>query len=333
MLTTAHGDRSVLKMDENFPDPVAGESEVIIDIHATAVNFHDLFTRRGMPGIKIDLPIIVGSDIAGIVSALGKGVNPAWLGKRVLVEPMLQDGRFGMYGETCHGGRAEQIALPVCQLVEIPNGVELDQAAALPLAYGTAWRMLVTQGNIAAGETILILGASGGVGVACVQIAKMFGAIVIACASSAAKIQRLKKLGADHVINYTEVPFREGVHEIVGKPRMATGKGGVNVAVNFTGGDTMLDTQKCVALGGRILCCGATAGYDLNIDARYWWTYEHSMIGSDGWRTEDLVALMEAIDAGTLSPYIDQVFPLEDSAEAERLLEDREVVGKILIRP
>jgi len=333
MLTTAHGDRSVLKMDENFPDPVAGDGEVIIDIHATAVNFHDLFTRRGMPGIKIDLPIIVGSDIAGVVSALGDGVDPAWMGKRVLVEPVLQDGRFGMYGETCHGGRAERIALPVCQLVEVPDGVELDQAAALPLAYGTAWRMLVTQGKIAAGETILILGASGGVGVACVQIAKMFGATVIACASSAPKIQRLKELGADHVVNYTEVPFREGVLEIVGKPRMATGKGGVNVAVNFTGGDTMLDTQKCVALGGRILCCGATAGYELSIDARYWWTFEHSMIGSDGWRTNDLVALMKAIDEGKLSPYIDKVFPLEESAEAERLLEDREVVGKILIRP
>ena len=113
----------------------------------------------------------------------------------------------------------------------------------------------------------------------------------------------------------------------------ATGKGGVDVAVNFTGGDTMVDTQKCVALGGRILCCGATAGYELTVDARYWWTFEQSMIGSDGWRTDDLVALMKAIDDGKLSPYIDKVFPLEESAEAERLLEDREVVGKVLIRP
>jgi len=333
MLTTAHGDRSVLKLDENFPDPVADDGEVIVDIHATAVNFHDLFTRRGMPGIKIDLPIIVGSDIAGVVSAVGKGTDPDWIGKRVLVEPILQGDRFGMYGETCHGGRAEQIALPVEQLVPVPDGVELDQAATLPLAYGTAWRMLVNQGKIAAGETILILGASGGVGVACVQIAKMFGATVIACASSAPKIKRLKELGADHVVNYTEVPFREGVLEIVGKPRMATGKGGVDVAVNFTGGDTMVETQKCVALGGRILCCGATAGYELTVDARYWWTFEQHMIGSDGWRTSDLVALMNAIDEGKLSPYIDKVFPLEESAEAERLLEEREVVGKVLIRP
>ncbi|MEM1152584.1 MAG: zinc-binding dehydrogenase [Pseudomonadota bacterium] len=333
MLTTAHGDRSVFKLDTEYPEPEVEVGQVMVDIHASAVNFHDIFTRRGMPGIKIPLPVIVGSDIAGTVSAVGEGVSEEWLGKCVLIDPVLRGGsKTGMLGETCDGGRAEKIAVDVGQLVDVPEGVTLEQAAALPLAYGTAWRMMVTQGKVSEGETVLVLGASGGVGVACVQIAKMFGAKVIACASSDAKIARLKEIGADHVVNYMEQSFKTSVHEIVGKPRMM-GSGGVDVAVNFTGGDTVVDTQKCVRLGGRILTCGATAGYDVAIDMRYLWTFEHEMIGSNGWQTSDLVALMAEIAAGRLDPVIDKVLPLEETAEAERLLEDREVVGKVLITP
>ncbi|MEQ9270088.1 zinc-binding dehydrogenase [Marinobacter salarius] len=333
LLTTAHGDRSVLQLDENFEDPQPAPGEVVVAIAATAVNFHDIFTRRGMPGIQIGLPVIVGSDIAGHVIALGPDVDAQWEGKRVLIDPIFRDGkRHGMIGETCHGGRAERIAVSTAQLIEIPDGVSLDHAATLPLAYGTAWRMMVTRGRIAKDETVLVLGASGGVGVACVQIARLFGANVIACASSDSKAERLKAIGAEHVVNYAERPFREAVHEIIGKPRM-TGKGGVDVAVNFTGGDTFVDTQKCTRLGGRILTCGATAGYDVSLDARYWWTFEHDMIGSNGWGVSDLEALLAAIDEGRLEPVIDQRLPLEQSAEAERLLEDREVVGKVLIVP
>jgi len=333
MLTTAHGDRSMLRLDPAFPDPEPASGEVVLDIAATAVNFHDIFTRRGMPGIRIELPVIVGSDIAGTVSELGPDVDPAWLNKRVLVDPVFRDGkRHGMIGETCHGGRAEKLAVSVEQLVEVPDAVSLEAAASLPLAYGTAWRMLVTRGRIAEGESVLVLGASGGVGVACVQIAKLFGATVIACASTDSKAQRLLDIGADHVVNYADRPFKESVHDLVGKPRI-NGTGGVDVSINFTGGDTMLDTQKCTRLGGRILTCGATAGYDLNIDARYWWTYEHDMLGSNGWSVSDLEALLTTIAEGKFQPVIDREFSLEETGEAERLLEDREVVGKVLIKP
>lgn len=333
VLTTAHGDRSVLALKSDHPDPAPGPGEVVVTIAATAVNYHDIFTRRGMPGIRIDLPVIVGSDIAGEVTELGDGVDAGWLGQRVLIDPVFRDGkRFGMIGETCDGGRAERIAVAAAQLVPVPDGVTLEQAASLPLAYGTAWRMMVTRGRVAEGETVLVLGASGGVGVACVQISKLFGARVIACASSDSKAERLRAIGADEVVNYAERPFRESVQELVGKPRM-TGEGGVDVAVNFTGGDTLIDTQKCTRLGGRILTCGATAGYELSLDARYWWTFEHDMIGSNGWEPSDLEALLAAIDEGRLAPEIDRRFPLEETAEAERLLEDREVVGKVLIVP
>lgn len=214
------------------------------------------------------------------------------------------------------------------------DAVSLEDAASLPLAYATAHRMLVTRGRIQAGERVLILGASGGVGVACVQLAKLLGAEVVACASSASKIARLEALGADHCINYLETRFLDGIRERYGKPRI-TGEGGVgvDVAVNFTGGDTWTDTQKCVRVGGRILTCGATAGFDLRTDARYLWTFEHQMIGSNGWTPDDIIRLMDMIAAGELSPVIDARLPLEQTADGERLLEDREVFGKVLVIP
>jgi alcohol dehydrogenase len=331
-ITTEHGGRETIRIVDDWHDPVAGAGQVLVEIAACAVNFHDIFTRRGMPGIKLKLPVVVGSDIAGTICAVGEGVTQWKIGDRVLIDPVLREGTFGMIGETVDGGRASHIAVSTAQLVAIPDGVTLEQAAALPLAYGTAYRMMMTQGRVAEGEKVLVLGASGGVGAACVQLAKMVGAEVIACASSDSKLARLKDFGADHGINYATGTILDGVKAIYGKPRV-TGGGGVDLAVNFTGGDTMKETQRCVTLGGRIVSCGATAGYDVGIDMRYLWTFEHHMIGSDGWAQSDLVALLDLIAAGKLDPIIDKVFPLEETAEAERLLEDREVVGKVLIRP
>lgn len=333
VITTAHGGRDVLRLQSDCPDPVPAPDEVLVHVAATAVNFHDIFTRRGMPGLKIQLPIIAGSDIAGTVEAVGASADARWIGKRVLIDPVFRDDdRFGMLGETAHGGRADMIAVRASMLIEIPSGVSFDEAASLPLAYGTAYRMMITRGAVKAGERVMVLGASGGVGVACVQIARMVGAEVLAFSSSNSKARRLAAIGADHVANYMERPFVETVKAIYGKPRI-TGTGGVDVAVNFTGGDTLLSTQKCVKLRGRILTCGATAGFNLTIDARYWWTYEHSMIGADGWQKEDLQTLLELVASRKLVPVIDRVMPLDQTAEGERLLEDREVVGKVLLKP
>ena len=333
VLTTAHGGPEVLQLRHDYPAPIPGPGDALVRVAATAVNFHDIFTRRGMLGVKIKLPVIVGSDIAGTVEALGQGVESHWLGKRVLVDPVMREGnQFGMLGETVDGGRAELVVVRQSMLVEIPAGVGFEQAAALPLAYGTAYRMMITRGKIRAGERIMVLGASGGVGVACMQLAQMIGAEVLAFASSDAKMRRLKEIGASHVANYIDKPFLDTVKEIYGKPRI-TGAGGVDVAVNFTGGDTLPATQKCVNLNGRILCCGATAGFDLTLDARYWWTYEHTLIGSNGWHIDDLKIPLDLVADGRLVPVIDKVLPLEETAEGERLLEDREVVGKVLLKP
>jgi alcohol dehydrogenase len=333
VLTTAHGGPEVLQLRDDHPIPTLATGEVLVRVAATAVNFHDIFTRRGMPGVKIRLPVIAGSDIAGTVEALGAGVNPRWLGARVLVDPVMRGGdRVGMLGETLDGGRAEFVAVQESMLLDIPPQVSFEQAAALPLAYGTAYRMMITRGGIKEGERVMVLGASGGVGAACVQLARMIGAEVLAFAGSAEKVRRLTAIGATHAANYAERPFLDTVKEIYGKPRI-NGTGGVDVAVNFTGGDTLPATQRCVRMNGRILCCGATAGFILSLDARYWWTYEHTMIGSDGWLQEDLVTLLSLVAVERLEPVIDKVLPLEETAEGERLLEEREVVGKVLLKP
>src|SRR2546429_3363169 len=257
VLTVGHGERDRLQLDENFPDPQAARDEVVLRVAATAVNYHDIFTRRSMPGIRIPLPVIVGSDIAGEVVAVGADVHAWKPGDRVLVDPVFRDGqRTGMIGETTHGGRAEFIAVPAAQLIAVPQEVSLEDAASLPLAYGTAYRMLVTRGQLVRGEKVLILGASGGVGVACVQIAKLLGAEILAATSSPAKLRALTALGADHVADYSREGVVEAVKRIYGKPRV-TGAGGVDVAVNFTGGDTWRDTQRTVRHGGGPLTRGA----------------------------------------------------------------------------
>jgi alcohol dehydrogenase len=283
-----------------------------------------------MPGIKLPLPLVIGSDIAGDVVELGPGVTSAAVGDRVLIDPLLP--AIGMIGERFNGGRAEYCAAHVSQLVSIPRDVSYEVAASIPLAYATAHRMMVTRAAVKPNDTVLVLGASGGVGTACVLLAKQVGATVIACASSAAKLERLAELGATHGINYMNEDMREAVWNLAGKPRI-NGSGGVDLVVNCTGGHTWLDSTRCMKVGARLVTCGATAGFDEHIDIRYIWTFEHTLLGSNGWRRSDITTLLDHAAAGTLVPVIDRVMPLADVREAERLMEDREVFGKIVLVP
>lgn len=327
-----HGDREQILYRE-VPDPEIGADEVLLAVKATAVNFHDIFTRRGMPGITIEFPLITGSDIAGEVREVGSAVDGWKAGDRVLVDPVdWNSDRPGMMGETSPGGRAELLAAPAAKLIQMPDDVSFEAAASLPLAYGTANRMMVTRAGIKAGEKVLVLGASGGVGTGCVLIAKLAGCEVIACASSDDKLERLGELGADHLINYRESDFRKEIYRICGKP-CVRGGGGVDVVVNFTGGDTWAQSLKCITKGGRLVTCGATAGFDPKTDLRYIWTFEQNILGSDGWTRQDLEELLEHVSQRTLVPAIDVVLPLSEAREAERLLEDREVFGKVVLVP
>lgn len=315
---------------EDYPDPVLEDGWVILAVKACSLNYHDIFSRRGMPGIKLPLPLITGSDVAGEVVELGPHCTGVQVGDRVLVDPMLP--AVGMIGERYDGGRAELCRAHYSQLVPIPDNVSYEHASAIPLAYATAHRMMYHRAQVSAEDTVLILGASGGVGTASVLLAKMAGAQVIACASSPDKLQRLEQLGANHLINYVAQDMREQVWDLVGKPRI-TGAGGVDLVVNCTGGGTWTDSTRCMKVGARLVTCGATAGFQEHIDVRYVWTYEHNLMGSNGWRRSDIESMLTYAATGALMPVVDRVMALDETIDAERLMEAREVFGKIVLVP
>jgi NADPH:quinone reductase-like Zn-dependent oxidoreductase len=326
-----HGGLDELKVVNDFPDPVVTNDHVVIRVKATSFNYHDVFTVRGMPGIKVPMPMIIGLDMAGEILEVGGGVDSWKRGDRVLVNPLNR--QKGLMGEMMHGGLAEKCLVAQHQLIRMPDGVTFEEAASLPVAYGTAHRMLITHNTVKSGDKVIILGASGGVGTGCVLLAKMLGAQVIACASSADKIQRLKELGADHAINYKDTDFSKWAVEKYGKPQRRTYEGGVDVVINFTGGDTWAPTLRCVKRGGKVLVCGATAGYDPKEDLRYIWSFELQVIGSNSFYDDNLQALMGLIQEGRMKPVIDNVLPLDKAAEGLRLIESREVFGKVVVTP
>ena len=327
-----HGGQDQLIYETDYRDPEIGPGDVLVRVKASSLNYHDVFTRRGMPGIKLGLPVIPGLDVAGEVAEIGPEVDSWNVGDRVLVDPINRV-EGGLQGETVDGGLAELCRVRAHQLIPIPEGVSFAQAASLPVAYGTAHRMMFFNGNVKAGEKMLVLGASGGVGTCCVLLGKKMGMEVISCAGSQDKLDRLKELGSDHVLNYNEVDFRKEINEMYGKPHRRTYDGGVDVVVNFTGGDTWVNSFKCMKRGGRLLTCGATAGFDPKTDIRYIWTFELKICGSNSWTKEDLTDLMSYIQDGSMEPVIDTTLPLEQGAEGVRMIEDREVFGKIIIEP
>jgi len=324
--------RPILKTD--FPDPVAGEGDVLMRVRATSLNYHDVFTRRGMPGIKIPLPAIMGLDSSGDVVEVGPGVRGWSVGDRVVVDPRNRV-EGGLMGETIHGGLAELCRVRAHQLLRIPDHVSYIDAAALPCAYGSALRMMYTIGGVSKGERVLILGAGGGVGVCCIQLAKLVGATVIACAGTLEKLARLKQLGADYAVNDVERDFVQEVYALFGKPsrRGAGTNQGVDVVVNYTGGDTWVKSLRCLRVGGRLLTCGATANYDPPEDIRFIWTFELKILGSNSWDREDLVRVLDLVSSGALKVIVDRTFRLEDAPEALRQLENREVLGKLVVTP
>jgi alcohol dehydrogenase len=326
-----HGTLDDLDVVNDHPAPKAIDGHVVIRVRAASFNYHDVFTMRGMPGIKVPLPVIIGLDMAGEIVELGADVTGWKPGDRVLVNPVNK--KKGLMGEMLDGGMAEYCLVAADQLIAMPAGVSFEDAASLPVAYGTAHRMLITHDTVKAGERVLVLSASGGVGTGCVLLAKMLGAEVIACASSDEKLARLKALGADEAVDYTKTDWSKWAVEKYGKPQRRTYDGGVDVVINFTGGDTWLPSLRCLKRGGKLLVCGATAGYDPKEDLRYVWSFELKIIGSNSFYDDNLSALMELIAAGKIKPVIDKVLPLEGAREGLRLIADRAVIGKVVVTP
>ncbi len=326
-----HGKLDDLTVVSDYPKPRAVEGHVVIRVRASSFNYHDVFTVKGMPGIKVPLPVIIGLDMAGEITEVGAGVARWKVGDRVLVNPVNK--KKGLMGEMLDGGMAEYCLVAADQLVVMPDGVTFEQAASLPVAYGTAHRMLITHKTVKKGDRVLVLGASGGVGTGCVILAKLLGAEVIACASSDEKLRRLKEMGADEVIDYTKTDWSKWAIEKYGKPHRRSYEGGVDVVVNFTGGDTWVPSLRCLKRGGKLLVCGATAGYDPKEDLRYVWSFEIEIKGSNSFYDEDLAGLMTMIQKKQIAPVIDKVVPLEQASEGLRLIQDREVIGKVVVTP
>ncbi len=329
-----HGGLDKLVHESAYRDPRPGPGDAIVRVRACALNYHDVFTRKGMPGIRVPLPIILGNDMAGEVVEIGNEVSGIAVGDRVLADPVDRvDG--GFLGDTRDGGLAEFVRMPAHMLIRLDPSVGLAEAAALPVAYGTAHRMMLTRGKVKAGETVLVLGASGGVGTCCVQLAKQVGAKVIACASSDEKLARLKELGADIGINYATTDWVEECRKLFGRARVwGKDTGGIDVVVNFTGGETWTKALRVLRRDGRVLTCGATAGYDPPEDIRYIWTFELNIVGSNGWKREDILALLEMTKAGKLKPVLHpKRFRLEETQAAMALLDGRGVLGKIIVEP
>jgi len=326
-----HGGLDDLEVVTDYPAPRAIDGHVVIRVRASSFNYHDVFTVRGMPGIKVPLPVIIGLDMAGEIAEVGSGVAGWSVGDRVLVNPVNK--KKGLMGEMLDGGMAEFCLVAADQLVAMPAGVSFEDAASLPVAYGTAHRMLITHRTVQAGDRVLVLGASGGVGTGCVILAKLIGAEVIAGTSSAKKMELLKRLGADEVIDTGAMDFSKWAIERYGKPQRRSYEGGVDVVINFTGGDTWVPSLRCLKRGGKLLVCGATAGHDPKEDLRYVWSFELKIVGSNSFYDDNLQALLQLIQDGKMKPVIDKVLPLEQAAEGLRLIQDREVIGKVVVTP
>jgi len=326
----AHGGPENIAL-ATLEDPVPPAGDVLVRVRAVALNGFDPMILAGIPGLKTPMPHVPGGDIAGEIIGFGPGTEGGrWsIGARVLINPYII-GR-GMMGETARGGACELVSVPTTHLLPIPETVSFVEAAALPVAYGTALRMMVTRGRVRRGEHVLVLGATGGVGTCCVQLGKLLGCRVSAVTSSAAKAERLLAIGADDVIITADGDWAKQAVERFGKPRVHGEGGGVDVIVNFVGGEDWTKSYRALKRGGRMLTCGATNGYAPPEDLRYLWSFEYEIIGSNGWSIEDLGTLLAMASDGRMKPVIHSVRPLENFIESYGDLAERRVFGKAVL--
>jgi NADPH:quinone reductase-like Zn-dependent oxidoreductase len=333
-----HGGPEVLRA-EQLPIPEPGPGEVRVRIRAVALNHLDVWVRRGGPAFHLKYPHRLGSDIAGTIDAVGLGVT-AVVGTKTVIQPGLSCGRcaaclgghdnlcrhYRILGENAQGGYAEHIVVPEVNLAPYPERLDFAHAAAGLLPFLTAWQMVVHKARVQPGETVLVHGAGSGIGTAAIQIAKLHGARVIATAGSAAKLERAKALGVDVGIDYTTTDFAAVC-------RAETGKRGVDAVIEHVGGDVFAASIKAVRNGGRIVTCGATAGFHPALDLRHIFFRQIEILGSTMGSKADLLAVLGHIAAGRLSPVVDRVLPLARAADGHRALEAREAFGRVVLEP
>ena len=329
----------------DVPTPSTAPGEVLVKVEACAVNYLDLHARRNRPEIaeklrRGDAPHILGSDIAGTIAEVGESTAGVSLGERVVIAPCIPCGTCAdchrgaehlcdtqaLIGFQRNGGYAEYVNVPVNNVISLPDSVSFLNAAAMPIAYLTAWHMLMTRAGLRPEDDVLILGVGGGVGSAGLQIAKLTGARVFGTASSEAKLARARQMGADVTINYREKDFSEVVLEV-------THGRGVDVVLEHVGAATWEQSIASLAKNGRLVSCGVTTGNMGAIDIRKLYQKELTVMGSALGSVAELRTLVGLAGRGKLAPIVDKVLPLSDAGEAHQLLEARQNFGKICLRP
>lgn len=332
-----HGGPEVLRY-EDVSVPEIARDEVLIRVKACALNYLDLWARRGIPGIT--LPLIPGCDVAGVIEEVGQDAKGWSQGERVVINPGVSCGdceycrqgedplchSYYIIGEHVDGGYAEFVKVPARNLMSIPQGFSFEEAAAAPLVFQTAWRALISRARVRPGEDVLILGAAGGVGTACVQIAKLAGARVFAAASTDEKLRRLRELGADMLINHTDKDFAREIWQL-------TNKRGVDVVIDSVGEATWQKSLRSLARNGRLVTFGATTGPTPPTDIRLVFWRQLQIIGTTMGNRKEVADVMKLIWERKLKPVVHRVFPLKEAAKAQQLMENRQQVGKIILVP
>jgi NADPH:quinone reductase-like Zn-dependent oxidoreductase len=322
------------------PEPTPGSGEALVKVHAAALNRLDIWTRQSMPGVKISLPHILGCDIAGEVVKLGHGTSGITIGKKVIIAPGISCGHcsycrtgwdslcdhYKIIGFQINGGYAEYVKAPVRNLIPVTKKWTLEEWASVPLVFLTAWHMLVTRAELKKGESILIHAAGSGVGSAAIQIAKHLGAHVFTTVGSDEKIKRAKSLGADEVINYEKKDFSLEVKRL-NKNR------GMDVIFEHIGSATFPKSLAALARKGRVVTCGVTSGPLVNLDLRFLFVRQLSVIGSYMGGLSELKKVVRLLESGVLKPVVDKVFPLREAREAHQRMLERKNFGKLVLVP
>jgi NADPH:quinone reductase-like Zn-dependent oxidoreductase len=332
----AFGGPEVLKY-EDVPEPELRKDQVLVQVKACALNHLDLWIRKGIPGIQ--LPLILGSDVSGVIARVGEYITDLKEGQRVLLAPMSACyhcefclrgehsfcSQFTVRGQRINGGDCEYVAVPRVEVIPIPETLTYDEAASVPLVFLTAWHMLVTRAKVHHGQTVLVLGAGSGVGTAAIQICKMLGCTVITTAGNERKLDLARELGADYTIDHYKQKIADEVKKI--------SRPGVDVVFEHTGQATWPDSLRSMKAGGTLVTCGATTGYEGKLDLRVLFTRQLTFMGSYMGTMGDLHEVLKYVFAGTLKPVVDKTFPLRETAKAHEYLEKGDQFGKVVVNP
>ena len=323
---------------EDVPDPQPRKDQALVRVRACSLNHLDLWVRKGLPGVK--LPHILGSDVAGEIVEVGEYITGFKPGQRVLLAPMHYCGHcekcvaglqnqcreFTVLGNGVDGGNCELIVAPAANVIPIPDALDFNRAASVPLVFVTAWHMLVGRAQIRPGQTVLVLGAGSGVGTAAIQIAKLFHCRVITTAGNEEKLAKARELGADFGINHYQQKISDEVRKI-------TNKEGVDIVMEHVGAATWDESLKSLKSGGTLVTCGATTGPNVAIDLRHLFARQLSLLGSYMGTMGELHEVLKYVFAGRLKPVLDRTFPLSEIRAAHEYLEKSQMFGKVVVNP